>query len=225
MRIPASAAEFRYILAIGLAAFVMAFLIDGQPLGVQMARAEEPRYQVVESSGDIEVRRYAPQIVAQVETRGEREQAINEGFRILAGFIFGDNTSARKIEMTAPVTQQPGETIDMTAPVTQQRAQAADSGPSWHVRFIMPADYTIDTLPKPRNPRIAIIALPERQVAAIRFSGFTTQSNISTHRERLVHFLRERRLTTAGEPVYAFYDPPWTLPFFRRNEVMAEIVP
>ncbi len=185
------------------------------PMRSAMAKIETPPYQVIQSADKIEVREYAPIIVAEVEVAGERGKAINAGFRILADYIFGNNVPEQSIAMTAPVIQQKGAKIAMTAPVSQTR-----DGDLWKVRFTMPSSYTIETLPKPNNPGIKIIATPGHRIAAIRFSGFWTDRNLRKNLEKLDAFIQERGLKTAGDPVYAFYNPPWTLPFFRRNEVL-----
>lgn len=169
-----------------------------------MSRTEQPNYIVVESSGAIEIRDYAPMIVAEVDVAGERKEAINRGFRLIAGYIFGGNAPARKIAMTAPVLQQP-------------------SGETWKVRFVMPKQYSLESLPSPNDPAVELLPLPARRYAAIRFSGTTGDDNIHQHREMLQQFLRERGLSAKAEPMMAFYNPPWTLPFLRRNEILAEI--
>ena len=170
--------------------------------GTIMSQVEQPKYKVVELQGDIEIREYAPMIVAEVEVRGERMKALNQGFRLIADYIFGNNLSSKKVPMTAPVTQQAGEKIAMTAPVTQD-----GSGDSWKIRFVMPENYTLDTLPKPKNQDVRLIATPARRVAVIRFSGFNTDRNISSHREKLLNYIADRRLPVAGEPTTAFYNP------------------
>jgi effector-binding domain-containing protein len=180
-----------------------------------MAKIETPTYQVIESAEKIEVREYAPMIVAEVEVNGERDKAINAGFRVLADYIFGNNAPGKSIAMTAPVIQEKGEKIAMTAPVSQNR-----DGDRWKVRFTMPSSYTLETLPKPNNPAIKIIAIPKHRTVAIRFSGFWSDKNLRKNSEKLDAFIRERGLKTSGDPVYAFYNPPWTLPFWRRNEVL-----
>jgi len=179
---------------------------------------EHARYVVVSTSGEMEIRDYAPQIVAQTIVSGERDAAISQGFRLIAGYIFGDNTASKKIAMTAPVTQQSGEKIAMTAPVTQQGA-----GDAWKVRFVMPAGYTLDTLPHPNNQAVRLEAVPGKRFAAIRFSGFAGDGSIDVHTRKLQDFLASQKLSPRSPPVYAFYDPPWTLPFNRRNEVLIEI--
>jgi effector-binding domain-containing protein len=181
---------------------------------------EKPKYRVVESEGPIELRDYAPMIVAETRASGEREAAIRTGFRRIADYIFGNNTAAAKVAMTAPVTQQPSEKIAMTAPVTQQ-----GDGGSWLVRFVMPASYTLETLPKPNNPEVELKTLPPKRFAVLRFSGRSDPENLQRHREMLEAFLRERGLEALSEPAYAFYNPPSTLPFLRRTEVQIEVAP
>ena len=189
------------------------------PMRSAMAKIETPPYQVVQSAEKIEVREYAPMIVAEVEVAGERSKAVNAGFRILADYIFGNNAPGQSIAMTAPVIQQKGAKIAMTAPVSQTQA-----GDLWKVRFTMPSSYTLETLPKPNNPAIKIIATPGHRTVAIRFSGFWTDRNLRKNLEKLDAFIKARGLKTVGDPVYAFYNPPWTLPFFRRNEVLYDLL-
>lgn len=180
---------------------------------------EHPRYAVVSSSGDIEIRDYEPIIVAQTDVSGERSAAISEGFRRLAGYIFGDNVARGKIAMTAPVTQQASEKIPMTQPVGQTSA-----GPGvWTVTFTMPASWARDALPRPNNPDVTIVEIPGRRMAAIRFSGLVDNSDLSANETKLRAFMSEKGLTARGGAQYAFYDPPWTLPFNRRNEVLVEV--
>jgi hypothetical protein len=184
-----------------------------------MAKTEEPKFTVEQEAGEIQVRRYGPQIVAEVEATGDRDGAINGGFRILANYIFGGNIAKKSIDMTAPVTQQASEKITMTAPVTQQRAAEG----TWKVQFIMPEGATLATLPQPKDARVTLIEKPGRTFAVVRFSGWSTVSNLESNLSKLKAFIASNALKTAGEPIYAFYDPPWTLPFWRRNEIMFEL--
>lgn len=194
---------------------VLSALLTGGCSGI-MGRYEEPTYTVVESRGEIEVRQYPERLVAQVEMGGEREEAINNGFRAIADYIFGNNSPGEKIAMTAPVTQQKaGQKIPMTAPVTQQA-----QGDAWQVRFFMPSRYSLDTLPKPNNPQVQLQTVPAQKVVVIRFSGRWTEANLKKHLDELQARVKDRGLVTVGEPVMAFYNPPWTLPFLRRNEIM-----
>ena len=181
---------------------------------------EEPKYQVVEKHGNIELRDYAPTIVAEVRLPGEQYEALGAGFRLVADYIFGNNVSARKVAMTAPVTQQGSEKIAMTAPVTQQA-----EGQEWQVSFIMPAGSTLATLPKPNNPAVVLREVGSKHVAVIRFSGWAREGSLNRNTAKLDAFLSARKLKILSAPMYAYYDPPWTLPFFRRNEVMVEIAP
>ena len=187
------------------------------PSVIAMAAAE-PAFTIESKDGDIEIRRYAPLLAAEVVVSGERSAAANQGFRLLADFIFGNNSARQKIDMTAPVTQQPGEKIAMTVPVTQQRA-----GDSWKVRFMMPAEYTAETLPVPNDKRVTIISEAAKRFAVIRFSGWSSEDNLSEHRAELEAWVKAKGLVAAGAPMVAFYNPPWSLPFLRRNEYLIEL--
>lgn len=183
-----------------------------------MSNVEQPDYKLVESQDNIEIRDYAPMILAQVEVSGERKQAISEGFKILADYIFGNNTANKKMAMTAPVTNELSEKMAMTAPVLQE--QHMDK---WKVRFVMPKKYTLETLPKPNSKDVVLIPLPPRRFAVIRFSGIADDGNIQRHTDQLKAYILSEALKPVGETILAFYNPPWTLPFLRRNEVMIEI--
>jgi hypothetical protein len=187
--------------------------------GPIVSSVEQPKYQVVETSGSIEIRDYPPMIAAEVEVSGERREAISKGFRIIADYIFGNNTASEKVPMTAPVTQQGSEEIAMTAPVTQQ-----SDGKAWRVRFVMPSSYTMDTLPKPNNPAVKLKEIEPKRFAVIRFSGMAGEDSLRRHSKELSEFISTKDLTPISPPTYAFYNPPWTLPFLRRNEVMVEIL-
>jgi hypothetical protein len=186
---------------------------------------EQPKYRVIEQIGNIEVREYAPMLLAEVVVTGERDQAAREGFKILARYIFGGNKGQQSIAMTSPVTQVPaaegsGQQIAMTSPVTQAPLPAItnDSEQRWTFAFMMPARYTEATLPTPLTDRIQFRVAPAEKRAAIRFSGFSTQNNLESHRATLNNFVKARNLSTRGEPIVAFYDDPFTLPWNRRNE-------
>lgn len=187
------------------------------PTVIAMA-SDEPAFTVETKDGDFEIRRYAPLLAAEVTVTGDRSTAINQGFRLLADFIFGNNTAKAKIDMTAPVTQQSSEKIAMTVPVTQQAA-----GNEWKVRFMMPAEYTAETLPVPNDQRVRIVAEPEKRFAVIRFSGWSSEANLAEHRAKLEAWVKDRALSTVGPPIAGFYNPPWSLPFLRRNEYLIEL--
>jgi hypothetical protein len=186
--------------------------------GTVMSDVEQPSYTVVKTDGAIEIRDYAPMIVAEVDVSGPREESISTGFRMIADFIFGNNVSAQKLAMTAPVIQQSSEKIAMTAPVIQQ-----GEANSWKVRFVMPASYTLETLPKPNNKQVKISTQPEKRFAVIRFAGSTQNENVAEHEALLRAYLAEHKLRAIAPATYAFYNPPWTLPPLRRNEVMIEV--
>jgi hypothetical protein len=195
-------------------------VIAGAAAGPIMSRVEQPECAVEVSDGAIEVRSYAPIIAAEAVVTGERKAAINAGFRLIAGYIFGANKPNATIAMTAPVQQQKQkQTIAMTAPVTQQ-----STGEAWTVQFIMPKSWTMETLPVPDDPRVSLKPLPARRFLAITFSGFATDKAIETRTDELRRYAADHHLTTTGEPSLAFYNPPWTLPFFRRNEIMLALV-
>lgn len=186
--------------------------------GPIMSNVEQAKYDVIETHGAIELRDYDPMIVAEVSVRGNRENAIGDGFRLIADYIFGNNISSQKVSMTAPVIQQPSEKIAMTAPVTQQGGEGL-----WDVQFVMPSDYTMQTLPKPNNPDVILKEIAGKRFAVIRFSGLARANSLAAHTKELEAFILENKLQTVSEPTYAFFNPPWTLPFLRRNEVMIEI--
>lgn len=200
------------------AALLVVVAIAAAAAGPLMSRVEQPDYTVVETQGAVEIRDYARMIAAETSVEGEREAAIGEGFRRIAGYIFGDNAPREQIAMTAPVQQQKGSKIAMTAPVQQQSTNG-----TWSVRFIMPKQWTMETLPAPADGRVKLVPAPARRFAVIRFSGSATQAALDAKTAELQAFVRARNLKTAGEPLYAFYNPPWTLPFFKRNEVMLEL--
>ena len=186
--------------------------------GPIMSRVEQPYYQVLRTENNIEIRQYQPMLIAEVTIADKRERAINLGFRQLADYIFGNNRIKQNIKMTAPVQQQRNMKIAMTAPVQQQ----AVSG-NWQVSFVMPAEYTIKTLPMPVNENVIIKKIPAKQFVVIRFSGFNSDKNIQMHERLLLEFTMRNKLSVTGNVKYAYYNPPWTLPPLRRNEVMLEL--
>lgn len=189
-----------------------------------MSQTEEPKYSVLQSYNDIEIRQYEPKIVAETVIQAERDRANKAAFSILAAYIFGENTSVTKIAMTAPVTQsQPREKIAMTAPVIQQEAGENIATSAWVVQFVMPSQYTLATLPKPKDSRITIKEVPSNKVAAIRFSGLAGDEQLQENEAKLSAFLARQGIETKGKAIYAFYDSPFILPAFRHNEVMLEL--
>ena len=176
---------------------------------------EEPSYSVLSNDGDVEVRKYAPQIVATTEVEGDREAALNEGFRRLAGYIFGKNRSKTKIAMTAPVSSTPSEKIAMTAPVA---ATALEDG-KFRITFTMPPSYTMDTLPEPEDERVQLVVQPAQEVAVLRFSGWARGAVVQERTTSLLEWVKRHDRPTLGAPTLAQYDPPFTMPLMRRNEI------
>jgi effector-binding domain-containing protein len=176
---------------------------------------EEARFARVLQDGDVEIRDYEPQIVAETRVSGSMKDAGNTAFRPLFRYIDGDNEAQAEIAMTAPVAQREGEKIAMTAPV----AQRADQD-EWVVNFMMPAQYTMDTIPRPTDSRVSLRQIPAHRMAVIRYSGRWTERNYEEQLQRLRAWLDENGLEATGEPVWARYNAPFSLPFMRRNEIL-----
>lgn len=179
---------------------------------------EEPSFKAVQTDGAFAVRDYGPMIVAETTMAGEAVKARSAGFTPLADYIFAKDRKGSQIAMTAPVTQAERQKIAMTAPVSQQ-ANAA----GWTIAFTMPAGSTLATLPAPANPTVKLTEHTARRMAIVRFSGLASEARMAAKRIELLDRVAKAGLKPIGDPVFAFYDPPWTLPFFRRNEVMVEV--
>jgi hypothetical protein len=192
--------------------------------GTDSMAVEEPDYRVVRSFSDFELRRYPPYAVAETEVAGPFDEAGNQAFRILAGYIFGDNRADTKIEMTAPVSQRPatGERIEMTAPVVQRPTSGAE-GKTFVISFVMPDRYTLDTLPEPIDPRVRLREEAGKLMAVRRYSGRWTENSYRENEVRLLSAVERAGLKPLGAPVYARYNSPFSLWFMRRNEVMVEV--
>lgn len=195
------------------------FLITGTAVAI-----EEPKYRVIETSGEFELRVYDPKIIAEVEVTGSLKKASNKGFKLIADYIFGNNTSRsniesnEKISMTVPVTMKAkSEKVAMTAPVTMKK-----SGEKWNMHFVMPNSYTLATLPKPNNSAVKIRQLEGAKYAVIRFSGLAGKTKADKKTAKLEKWLKNRNIKAIGTPELARYNPPWTLPFMRRNEIMIQ---
>jgi effector-binding domain-containing protein len=179
---------------------------------------ETPKYSVLKKQNDIEIRQYSGYIQAEVDVTEKRyKSAIEKGFNILAGYIFGNNISKQKIEMTAPVQAYQSEKIAMTTPVTVAGEDR------FTVAFIMPSEYTLDTLPQPKDDRIQFNLIPAHKMAAIRFSGYFKHDRIQKNKQRLSLWLKEQGIETEGDFIIAGYNPPWVPGFLARNEVLIKI--
>ncbi|CAN1486378.1 SOUL haem-binding protein [Methylophilaceae bacterium] len=204
------------------AAVLLSFITLLLSAGKAMA-TEEPKYSLIEKDGAFEVRTYDSKLIAEVVLEGEMSDATSAGFRLLADYIFGNNTApsgrSEKISMTAPVTVEPrSEKIAMTAPVAIQSEQKG-----WRVWFVMPSQFSLATLPKPNNPLVLIKPIAAKRYAVVRFSGWVDDEKMQAKLKELSAWLAVKKLTSKGQPELARYNPPWTLPFLRRNEVMLEI--
>lgn len=185
---------------------------------------EEPAFTEVERVGPVEIRTYGERIAAQTVVTGSSEAARNRGFQRLAGYIFGGNTARTSIAMTAPVVQAgsaPGrsQSIAMTAPV----AQGAVGEDRWTIQFFMPSEYTMASLPVPRDPSVVLAVVPAETYAVLRFSGVGSAQTVTQKEAELEAALVGSAWTRVGDPVVWFYDPPWTLPPLRRNEVAVRV--
>ena len=194
--------------------------------GTLMA-TEEPKFESLRQEGNIEIRRYVPVIVAETLVDGDMDSASRRGFQVIANYIFGNN---ERIAMTVPVVAEPqgsAEKIAMTVPVSIEPQNADNSkmagAQRWRIHFVMPSQYTLATLPNPLNPQVQLREIPAKTFAALTYSGSNTESTVQEKTEQLLEWLKTQRIETIGNPQLARYNPPWTLPFLRRNEILQEI--
>jgi effector-binding domain-containing protein len=198
---------------------ILVYILFYFTMGVSATMAiEEAAYEVIVEDEPFELRVYEPHILAEVEVSGSLEEAGNRAFRPLFRYISGHNTSRGKIEMTAPVSQSAsGEKLAMTAPVGQQKR-----GDKWVVSFMMPASYSMETLPKPKDSDVKLRAVPARQMAVIRYSGTWSEKRYKAHKEKLQDWLEEQGYEAKGDFEWARYNFPMTPWFMRRNEILIE---
>jgi hypothetical protein len=187
--------------------------------GGQAMAIEEAKYSVVQQDGKFETRDYEPYLLAEVEVDGAFEEAGNKAFRYLFKYISGTNQPQAEIAMTAPVSQvSRGEDISMTAPVSQTR-----SGGKYVVSFMMPAQYTLETIPIPTDPAVSIRQVPAQRMAVVRYSGRWNKVNYEKNKKALESWISEQELEVIGEPVWARYNAPFSLWFLRRNEILIPV--
>jgi hypothetical protein len=181
---------------------------------------ESPRYSILKKEGDFEIRRYEPYIVAKVTMRGNANDDTGDAFRVLAGYIFGKNKGNAKIAMTAPVEmkQEPVK-IAMTTPVEMTQNQD-----QFTMTFSMPSKYNLENLPEPEDKRIQFEEIPSRIIASHQFSWLRSDKRNQRKAQELREWLKSQDTYRAQEGFsYAGYNPPWTIPFFRRNEIHIEL--
>ncbi|KKC06052.1 heme-binding protein [Mycobacterium nebraskense] len=186
--------------------------------------AEEPKYTRQPLTDTVEIRRYGPRIAAETTVEADENRARDVGFRRLAGYIFGGNRRGQSISMTAPVSQQSsrgGQQIAMTAPVVQ----SAGTEGGWAIRFFMPAKWTMETLPAPNDDQVRLVTVPATTVAVLRFSGDRSPKAVASRTRELLKALQASGIQPTGDAEAWFYDPPWTLPMRRRNEIAIPIDP
>ena len=176
---------------------------------------EEPKFNLIEKEGSFEIRLYAPKMIAEVVVTGNLQESSNKGFRSIADYIFGNNTAAsgtqEKISMTAPVV--------MKAETTSTK----ETNNGWRMYFVMPSQYTYSTIPRPNNPNVSLREIGQKKVAVLRFSGLVNEEKIAKKTRELTQWMASKNLRPLSDPELARYNPPWTLPFLRRNEILIEI--
>ena len=201
------------ILAIAIVIFSLSFF------GGAAVAVEEPPFRSVTKDNQFEIRDYPALVVAEVTVSGEQKEAGNKGFRLLAAYIFGANTRKQGSAVAAAALQQESdEKIPMTAPVTQSQQDG-----QWVVRFTMPSGYSLNTLPEPKDARIHLRSLQPARFAVIEFSGLAYPDDVAARTLELSAWIDQHHLRVTGPPSLAQYNPPWTLWFLRRNEILIEV--
>ncbi|MGK5594089.1 MAG: SOUL family heme-binding protein [Parachlamydiaceae bacterium] len=178
----------------------------------------EPKYETLRQEGPLEIRHYGQLVAAEVTAKGDRKTALKSGFKQLTHYIFGANSLNHKISMTAPVTEQP------TAPFNiHDSFSSLLKHSSWKIHFILPSEYAFDHAPQPNHHNIKLVNIPESNYVVIRYSGKTGDNHVLPQLEQLRKFIKENGIRTKNQLLFAYYNPPWTLPFLRRNEIMIAI--
>ncbi len=197
---------------------IITLFISGCTL-VGIRNSEEAAYKLLFEMDNIQIRLYEETLIAQTSSQGNYKDSSNRAFRPLANYIFGDNQAQQEISMTTPVLQtQDSEKIAMTVPVYQKKNQD-----NWTMSFVLPAKYTLQTIPLPNDPNVKILIRPEKKIASIKYSGRITAESIEIYSKQLIDWLNLNEYKITSAPYSAAYDPPWTIPFLRRNEIHVEI--
>lgn len=209
--------KFPYIVLLVIVVLFLAWCL----FGIFAVRGiESPKYTLVQKENGYEIRDYAPMILATAQAEGTLDQATNKGFRLLADYIFGNNTAQTPIAMTVPVSAAESEPIAMTAPVIADGE--AEEG-VYKISFVMPSKYTMQNIPQPNNSAVTLLEVPARRMAVLQFSWFAPEARVNAKKTLLLEAVKTDGLETVGVPTAAFYNPPLTPPFMRRNEVWVEL--
>jgi len=188
-------------------------------MGSSVMAIEKAKYNLLEKKGRFEIRQYEKQVVAETFVKGEFKSVGNEGFRRLYDYISGNNRKKQSISMTAPVTQEENsQKIAMTAPVNQER-----QGNHWRITFLMPAEYSLKTLPEPLDESVRLVEEPGRLIAAVRYSGTWSINSYEKKKAQLKAFIKKQGFKQVGMEIWARYDPPFMPWFLRRNEVLIPV--
>ena len=206
---------------------LLVLLCIGQAMAI-----EEPKYDVIQTDGSFEIRKYAPILIAETFVDGDMDEASSKGFRLIADFIFGNNqvtdsNASSKIAMTAPVTAEPvSKKIAMTAPVTAEPLSSESTMQAvkkWRIHFVMPSQFTLANIPKPKNDAVTLRDVPSKFFVVHSYSGFNSLARVQAKTDEALEWANRKALKVLGQPQLSRYDPPWTLPMFRRNEIMLEV--
>ena len=205
-----------YYLAIGLVTLLGIWTVGSY---LVIKNLEEPLYIVLEKRKGYEIRQYNPYIIAETQVTGSYSEALTEGFRVIADYIFGNNTSKTSIAMTAPVLENKSESIAMTVPVinTLENAQTRT------ISFVLPSKYTLETLPVPNNSKVLLTEVPARTVASLRFNWYATENRVAKKQALLEELIAKNGLTVNGAVQVAQYNPPFSMPLIRRNEIIIPV--
>ncbi len=181
---------------------------------------EKPTYTVLESKNGYELREYQPYIVAETTVSGNRQEALSTGFRIVADYIFGNNTTKTNISMTSPVLEsQTSEKIAMTAPVLETE----NNSKGRVIAFVLPSEYTLENLPAPNNPAVHIREVATQKVAVLKFTWYPTPNRIDKKKVLLQSLLERDRVKIVGDIQVAQYNPPLSMPLILRNEIIIPV--
>lgn len=190
-------------------------VLIGSCSAVGIRNYEEPKYRTLDQEEKFEVRQYSDVLVAQTTSPGTYKESSAQNFERLAGYIFGKNKTNQKLDMTTPVLQeQQSEKMDMTAPVFQQQTNA-----EWTMTFVLPNQYTSETAPTPLDESVTVRVLPRVKVATLQYSGRMNENNIREQTKTLKDWIKQKGFNEIANPYSAAYDPPWTLPMLRKNEI------